>query len=722
MTPDGQCNLRTNAPWPFDGRVAKTSFWSALARLTIAASLVFLTASQAPALIPDTGEKAVHIVVEEPQVMDERLADKGISGRSFAETLRFILSTQSGTTTSLAGEQIQPNAQVPVFKLSSSIYKFQNSAIWSGDIIGPDGEPRRLGPVTMVDDAGLKSGALKEIGALIQAHLRRPSGNVRATSISLSCFTQKGTMAILILQDLQVRLRSRIEDTAGIFWETNPKRSCPVEPKALKGNEAVLSGQIEARAESTTIKPVLSSSSFPSALPLASYRGSFDSYVLEREEYLGLTARAVSAVLNNEYPLDSIFGALDARTLTDREAARQGKSLLDAGYTFLALPQLQRGELLGQADILFDLGVAYRKASAPRLAAKIFEQAVKIDASHGGAHKELGLILFNQRKYKEAAEQLKLAGATPGAREKYASVLYLLDDRQGARKTAEEALQAGEGNRDLTLLLAGLDMGEKKFADALQRLKEGLGANKETLGRNLEASYASALKVLTRAALAEMDFETAEGAFQVLIARAPNADNFLLYARAILARSEASGFATDVAARAADMFGKALEMNKAERSENPQFSVAPLERAEALIFAGDKYVAAAREVASEFLFADAVVDPEKSNLSTRSYAPVARLLIVTSDYLTGRATEPPLSVLERDLVGPLAPAELFASVTRPNGEPTKYLVARWSFKTFDKYICTKLSPSDQEIVLALSTTVQRKVGQEITDGCGRPLN
>lgn len=694
--------------------VGTTQIALRLASLTILSSLIFSMATQAPAQSQhDIGERAFHIVVEEPQVLDERLLEKGITGRSLAETLRFVLSTYPELTTALAGQPNPPASQVPVFRLSSSIYKFQNSAVWSGDILGQDGKSRRIGPVTVTDDAGLKSGALNDIAALTLTHLRQPFlGDTRGISV-VSCVVHKGTMAASIVQDFQARLRSRIESTAGVYWQGSSARSCTVEPRAPDNNVALLSGQIEARNDNISIKPTLSWRSIPS-LPLAWYRGSFDSYISERDEYLTLIARSVSSLLNNEYPPDSISEALNANTRTDSEAAREGRLLLRAGYAFLAIPLLQRGEMLGQTDLLFDLGIAFRDAGASVQAAKIFERVIRIDDSHGGAHKELGISLFNQRKYKEAAQQFERAGNIPGAREKYASVLYLLDDRQGARKKAVEAVKAGEGSPDLDLLLAQLDMSDKKFGDAVLRLKDGFGGN-------LESAYISALKVLTRVATEEKDFTAADDAFKILIARAPSADNFLLYARAIMARAQDTGFA-DHAVRAVEMFRKALDKNRTELSQNPQFSVVPLELAEALFVAGDEHVFAAREVASEFLFADAVTDADKAKLSTRTYAPVARLFIVASEYLTRRAMEPPLRILERDLVDPLPYPELYVSVARPVGDPVRFRVARWSFKTFDKYVCTKLSPSDRDVVLALSTTLQRKVGQDVTDGCDRTGN
>jgi tetratricopeptide (TPR) repeat protein len=647
------------------------------------------------------------VIIEEPQVLDERLAGKGVDGRSVAETLRFILSMQADVEPIVAGTRQQPSKAV--YKLSSVIYRFQNSTLWSGDIVGPTGTRGRLGPVTVRDESGLTANALTEIAIVIGSYLRRPlGGDVRAVNLGVDCFNQAGPMARDVTADFADRLR-RI-DAAGIYWVERAKADCRKLPGSLEKNVAVVGGWIDVVQEDNwLIRPVLWQGGFPGALPIAFYVGSFDDFFRDRDEYFTLVGKTVAAVLGNEYSVRDMTDTIAAAQLTsDVEAAKKGKALLNDGLIHLAVPLLQRGAKVGNAESLFDLGTAYQSASAFRFAERTFRQAIKIDPRHERSHMELGGLLFNQRKFKEAADEFRSAGTTPGARFNLAVTLYLLNDRSGARSVAEQALAAREDAREMSLLLARLDLGDRKYKQAIKRLMDGLRQDQQ----DVEA-YAAVLRSVAAAALRDKEFEVAEEAYTILVKFEPTANNNLMFGRGMVSWSAKTGL-RDPLLKAVRPFQKALAATAHERSEYPQLKVIGLDLAEAQFVAGDYQ--AAHAVASDFLIKDAMTDPSDP-APTRSYVPVAKLLIVASEYMMRRNTEPPIDRIKREIPEQVPAPELYLRVARSTGEPRLYSVDGWSFAWFDKHVCTNLPDADRDVVIGISTYVQQKAGADLRDGC-----
>jgi tetratricopeptide (TPR) repeat protein len=646
------------------------------------------------------------VIIEDPQVLDDRLVEKGVDSRSVAETLRFLLSTQPDVDP-IVGDKKQPG---DAFRLSSAIYRFQNSTIWSGDIVGPNGVRGRLGPVTVRDEGGLTVSGLSEIAAVISNYLRRPSGgDVRAANVFVDCFIRNGPLAEPVMLDFGERLRRT--DTAGIYWVEGGKADCTTLPQSLEKSTAVIGGWIDVvQQDNSLVKPVLWRSGFTGALPLAFYAGSIDSYIRDREEYFALLGKAVAAVLGNEYNNADMADTIATTRLSDIEAVKKGKLFFERGLLHLAVPLLQRGAKLGNPDFLCDLGNAYQAASATRLAEGAFRLATKTDPRHERSRMELGGLLYSQRKYREAADEFRRAGTFPGARFKLAATLYLLDDRPGARIVAEQVLAAGESTRELTLLLARLDLGEKQYRRAIARLAAGLQDKHDV------DAYTAVLKSVAAAAKRDSQFDVAEDAYSILLDYDPSAYNYVLSGRAMVAWSEGTDLQRLPLLKAIKAFQRAIEVTSADqRIESPSLKLVSLDLAELQFVVGDYQ--AAHAVASDFLVADSMTDPN-DNAPTRNYVPVAKLLIIASEYML-RQDSDPLKRIEHEIPESLPAPELYLRVPRPNGESRRISIGLWQFNLFDRHACTKLADADRDVVVALSTYVQRKTGADVKDGCAR---
>jgi tetratricopeptide (TPR) repeat protein len=344
--------------------------------------------------------------------------------------------------------------------------------------------------------------------------------------------------------------------------------------------------------------------------------------------------------------------------------------------------------------VLYDLARAYQTAGALGQAERAFKDTLNIDEKHAIAHRDLGTLLFNRRKYQEAVTHYEAAGKAPGARTRLAVSYYMLNDYTRARKVADQAAGDGEASPELNLLLAQLDIADGEFEKALKRLSD-------PPPRSLMPHYSSALFSLATTAEKKNAEKAADDAFDLLLRYEPTAANYLDYGRKLMERAARKGFGA-YATRAAGVFTQALERSVQEKQINPELATVRLELAEALLLAGE--YRSAQSAAAEFLSRDMAAAPKSADPpSTERYVPVAKLIVAAAGYLDGSVKDPLLG-LTRDLPDglPYPALELGTS---------QYLVARWDFTPVEKFACTKLAPAQRGTVVALSQLVQKKVGQ-----------
>ena len=139
-----------------------------------------------------------------------------------------------------------------------------------------------------------------------------------------------------------------------------------------------------------------------------------------------------------------------------------------------------------------------------------------------------------------------------------------------------------------------------------------------------------------------------------------------------------------------------------------QLALVDLELAEAQLLSGN--YASAANTAEKF-----VHRLQPGNEEILPYNPVAQLLIVAGNYLSGKVQDP-LTQLENRLQ-PLPngkPAALIKNLTTPSGQLVEVRISQWSFDTLDEYACQKLQQQKRAVVKQLSEMVQKKIDSNAT--------
>src|ERR1043166_1423216 len=194
------------------------------------------------------------IVIENPRILDPRLKEQGISPNSFSETLRFFLSADANMTAVLVGEKGVPREN-PQLRLSSTIERLQDVSVWTGELARSNKLTERLGPVVILDDTGLRRGALSEISALIRAQVLGSASTGRSVTVAVNCFEQSGPFAGPVFQEIKMRLQARVGRVVGIHTLAASGDACaevPPDPRT-----AIVKGKLEGSDKQVTIMPTL---------------------------------------------------------------------------------------------------------------------------------------------------------------------------------------------------------------------------------------------------------------------------------------------------------------------------------------------------------------------------------------------------------------------------------------------------------------------------------
>jgi hypothetical protein len=641
------------------------------------------------------------IIVEEPLILDGRLADKGITPQSFAEILRFVIAAAPDVTATIGSGS--PRSGQRTMRLSSKLDRLQDSTIWTGEAREPTWGSVILGPVAILDEKGLRFGALSEISALVRAQFTRSLNTGNSVSLSLDCLKGKSQRESALRQDIIARFRSRLERVPGLRGQRLVSDLCSDAAQDTDQSVFRIEGSIEANEQQISIEPQISWQAL--RIPLALYRGTPITFQNDRDEYLDMLARGVAAIIN-EYPQERAATASEFRNREPAVLADQGLKFLGGNTPYLALPFLQRAAT-DNHSLYYELGVTFKNVSAPRQSETAFRLSIASNSQHGLAHRELGTILFGQRKYEEAAGEFELAGDTSGVAEKHAPLLNLLGRREAARATAVAALARGEKSIDLQLLLARLDIRERKAKDAIERLAASLQEVRDD-------RIVKLLKEAAATTLQQGDYASAESALSVLIDKAPDPEVYLLSGRVAVAKSADNDFSDTN--RAVEFFTKTLREKKSRNPENPELDLVVLDLAEALFFDGQYAQSAAR--ANSFLTAQSTAEQDNSEpdsrVTTNRYVPVAALLLVASHYLTKQMPiDDAIQSVDRLLGKSLKKPELIVWVLGREGL-TPITIARWSFETFERYACTQLKGKRRDDILQLTSHVERKLDIEPT--------
>jgi Tfp pilus assembly protein PilF len=639
------------------------------------------------------------VVIEEPLVLDGRLADKGITPQSFAETLRFVISTAPGVTATI--ESGNPRTGQRTLRLSSKIDRLRESTIWTGEAREPTWGSMILGPVVILDEKGLRLGALSEISALVRAQFTRSLNTGNSASLSLDCLKSTSQPESPLRQEILYQFRSRLERVPGLRGQRFVSDLCSDTAQDMDQSLFRIEGSIEANEQLVSIEPQISWQAL--RIPLAQYRGTPITFQNDRDEYLNMLAQSVAAIIN-EYPQEIVAIASEFRNSESAVLADQGLKFLGGNTPYLALPFLQRAAT-DNPGLYYELGVTFKNVSAPRQSETAFRLSIASNSQHGLAHRELGAILFGQRKYEEAAREFELAGNTSGVAEKYAPLLYLLGRRDDAREVAASALARGEKSIDLQLLLARLDIRERKAKDAIERLAASLqDVQDDRIVKLLKEAAATTLQ--------QRDYVSAESALSVLRDKAPDPEVYLLSGRVAVAKSADNDFSDTN--KAVEYFGRTLREKKSRNPENPELDLVVLDLAEALFFDGQYLQSAAR--ATSFLTAQSAAEQDNSELdnriTTNRYVPVAAFLVAASQYLTKpMPIENAIRSMDRWLAKSSKKPELIVWVPGTDGL-TPITIARWSFETFERYTCTQFNGRRRDEILKLTNYVESKTGVE----------
>ncbi|MGH6754124.1 MAG: tetratricopeptide repeat protein, partial [Bradyrhizobium sp.] len=521
---------------------------------------------------------------------------------------------------------------------------------------------------------------MSEIAALVTEQVRNfPFGTRQAVALDVGCVEGLGGSGEAAKRDLISFMKQRL--VAAVYVIPGSPRAC--KSVSFSGDEttAVLAGEVRRAGNKMTIMPVLSWRS--SRTPLPMFSGTVESRE-GVEEYYSLLGRAVESYIH-EYPYVAVAAASqDGLSRTQR--IESGLRFHREGLPLLAIATLQR-DAGDNAEVNYALGASYLSVSAVLAAEQSLRRAIDLNRHHILAYRDLGAVLFRQRRYKDALQAYVQAGDAPGAQRKVATLQYLLGDLTAARAVATAIEKEEKNASDMTVLLARIDVREDNPAAAVGRITQS----------GVDCRDESCRRVAKEAAAALLQKNELDLAAKALTYVEPKDDEefddgelFMLQGRVSMALADKSRFEGDDAARAAEFFESALAVETSPVVGNPELEMVKLELAEAYFTAGNYRNAAA--AAEKFIQAQGQggAPPKRASISAELLVAVAKFLIAGSRYLEGSSKGDPLSILSKELPKQAFP-ELFISVyDQSSGTTVRTKVAKWSFQTIDKYTCARV--------------------------------
>ena len=115
-----------------------------------------------------------------------------------------------------------------------------------------------LGPVVVLDDNGLRVGALSEISALVRAQLTRSLTTGSSAGLSFGCLTANGELGARVQSDIVSQLPSRFDRVPGLHWQELASEMCSDAAQEKYQNELRIEVRIEADQQQIAIDPQLS--------------------------------------------------------------------------------------------------------------------------------------------------------------------------------------------------------------------------------------------------------------------------------------------------------------------------------------------------------------------------------------------------------------------------------------------------------------------------------
>ena len=156
------------------------------------------------------------------------------------------------------------------------------------------------------------------------------------------------------------------------------------------------------------------------------------------------------------------------------------------------------------ADANMMMGVLLQQEGSPEnlvLAERYFQRAIQRDPKHAQARNNYATLLYQQKRYAQAIEQLKLASATLGYDQRYRALenlgrIYLsLDETALAENAFLQALQVNQASTVSMLALAEMFYAQQNFAEAtpyLTQYQRLMGQNQSAAALWLGARLARA--------------------------------------------------------------------------------------------------------------------------------------------------------------------------------------------------------------------------------------
>ncbi|WFU41805.1 hypothetical protein QA640_04665 [Bradyrhizobium sp. CB82] len=169
--------------------------------------------------------------MEDTRILDDALASfTSLDASSFTETLRLLLGAEPGVVVISPTDPRADSLRTKnVFHLASKLHKFQSLVIWTGELNLPEGKTVRVGPVTVIDEKGLRSTALGDISTTLKSYLSTTrDDSVGQIRLVVDCATQADTGALPLKDDLRLGLTSPFANFPRISYTPAAGARCPL--------------------------------------------------------------------------------------------------------------------------------------------------------------------------------------------------------------------------------------------------------------------------------------------------------------------------------------------------------------------------------------------------------------------------------------------------------------------------------------------------------------